>query len=64
MIPGIYKFKDEFCKELKIPANQYDRRNQNYLNGFPYQLYILRTGTLFLKRTSRLTTSHKPSISF
>lgn len=33
----IYKFKSEFCKELNIPANQYDRKQNDllqWLNNF------------------------------
>lgn len=28
MKPGIYKLKEEFCSELGIPQNQYDRRQK------------------------------------
>lgn len=28
MKPGIYKLKEEFCSELEIPQNQYDRRQK------------------------------------
>lgn len=52
MVPGIYKFKDEFCKELQIPINQYNRRQselfewlENFydfkvLNGNPIRIHI------------------------
>lgn len=31
MKQGIYLFKEEFCKELKIPQNQYNRRQDDLL---------------------------------
>lgn len=31
MKQGIFLFKEEFCKELKIPQNQYDRRQNELL---------------------------------
>ena len=38
---GIYKFKEEFCKELGIPQNQYNRRQKALLewlkNFFEYE---------------------------
>lgn len=38
-----YRFKEEFCAELSIPANQYDRKQQELLawltNFFDYEFY-------------------------
>ena len=48
----IYKFKEEFCKELGIPQNQYNRRmdsllewlknffDYEYLPGNPIRIHI------------------------
>lgn len=42
MVKGIYKFKEEFCAELKIPQNQCNRRQQELLdwltNFFDYEI--------------------------
>lgn len=42
-INKVYKFKDEFAKELNIPANQVDRRQKDLLdwltNFFDYEFY-------------------------
>jgi hypothetical protein len=39
----IYNFKEEFCKELKIPSYQFDRRKKDLLNWldnfFDYEIY-------------------------
>ena len=52
MKQGIYLFKEEFCKELKIPQNQYDRRQDElliwltnfydfeFLKGRPLRIYV------------------------
>lgn len=44
MKPGIYKLKEEFCSELGIPQNQYDRRQKelfSWLENF-YDFDIIK----------------------
>lgn len=44
MKPGIYKLKEEFCSELEIPQNQYDRRQKElfeWLQNF-YDFEIIK----------------------
>lgn len=49
----VYKFKEEFCKELKIPANQYDRKQQELLdwltNFFDFEFYEGKPLRIFIK---------------
>lgn len=49
----VYKFKEEFCKELNIPANQYDRKQKELLdwltNFFDFEFYEGRPLRIFIK---------------
>lgn len=49
----IYRFKEDFCKELKIPGNQYDRKQKELLdwltNFFDFEFYKGRPIRIFIK---------------
>ena len=51
--PGIYLFKEELCKWLNIPQNQYDRRQSDLLvwmgNFFDFELYKGRPLRIYIK---------------
>lgn len=50
---GIYKFKEEFCKILQIPTNQYDKRQEELFewlkNYFDYEILFGRPIRIVIK---------------